>query len=442
MRFEFVERRALLLGVVMVAASIAPAAAQTNAALDGDSSSPTFYTDVYPILQANCQACHQPAGLNMGGMVAPMAFTSYEETRQWAPMIASAVKERRMPPWHASEEMRGRFHDERYLDDPEIEMLVAWAEAGAPAGARPADWAPPAASASENGWALGEPDLVVRFDEPFMLGDDVHDLYVNLPATLTEEMLPEDRWIKSIEYRPGPNVHHVIQRDWGGLVPGASPTIYENGYGRLLRAGPRVTTFNMHYFKVPGPGTATWDHTEVGIRFMEEGEVIRYVTGGNDLMIRNFEIPPGDPNYSATIDYVFDRDVYLISFMPHMHLRGKEALYELIHPDGREERLLHVDNYAFNWQHTYTFREPVLAKEGSKVRFTVTWDNSADNPHNPDPTVAVRWGLPTYSEMAQGYMRWREVEERHIVVGEAITDEVLDATGNEGDDPHDAHTDH
>jgi mono/diheme cytochrome c family protein len=419
---------------VFAAAVLIPglAAAQAEPAT---SDAPTFYRDVYPILQANCQVCHQTAGMNMGGMVAPMAFTEYEETRRWAPVIAAAVSERRMPPWHAAVEHQGAFLDERYLEEAEIRTLVAWAEAGAPAGVRPPGWAPPEPKSTEKSWALGEPDLVIRFDEPHLLTDETDDQYINLRATITEEMLPEDRWIKSVEYRPGPHVHHVIQRDWGGLVPGAAPRVFENGYGRLLRAGPRTTTFNMHYNKVAGPGTAAWDHTEVGIRFMRDGEVIRYITGGDDLMIRDFEIPPGHPNYSATLDYTFDRDVYLVSFMPHMHLRGKAALYELIRPDGSEETLLHVPRYDFGWQHTYEFKEPVLAPNGSSVRFTVWWDNSADNPHNPDPRVAVRWGLPTHDEMAQGYMRWREIEERHIVVGQPVEDDVREAASTDEQDP-------
>jgi mono/diheme cytochrome c family protein len=429
--------RAVPLAGIGIVAAIALADAQAPRFVANSTDAPTFYQDVFPILQANCQACHQPAGLNMGGMVAPMSFVSYEETRGWAPVIALAVRERRMPPWHASAEDRGRFLHERFLQEEEIETLVAWAAAGAPEGSVPAGWTPPRFEQNESGWALGEPDLVVRFDAPFLLEDDVQDLYVNLEATITAEMLPEDRWVKSFEYRPGPHVHHVIQRDFGGLVPGASPRIYENGYGRLLRAGPRPTIFNMHFNKVPGPGTAAWDHTEVGIRFMKEGEVVRYVTGGDDLMIRGFEIPPGHPNYSATMDHTLDRDVLLISFMPHMHLRGKAALFELVHPGGRTERLLHVPNYDFNWQHTYEFRDPVPAPAGSVVRFTVWWDNSADNPNNPDPTVPVRWGLPTHDEMAQGYMRWRELEERVIVVGQEISEEVREAASvADHDDPN------
>lgn len=404
----------IVLGIGLPFAA-SPAVGQAAAA-------PDFYGDVLPILEANCQACHQPAGLNLGGMVAPMSFMTYEETRPWASAMAKAVKERRMPPWHASEAFHGKFANERHLEASEIETIIAWAEAGAPEGMKPAGWSSPLADASEErGWALGEPDLILRLDEPFFLADDVEDLYVTLTATITEDMLPEDRWIKSVEYRPGPAVHHIL-RAVGGLAPGNEPQVYANGYSRLLEKGPRVIYFDMHYHKQAGPGTALYDQTEVGIRFLDPGEVVRYVTGGDWLGIMDFEVPAGAPAYSASREYTFDRDVYIINFTPHMHLRGKAAQYELAYPDGRHEVLLHVPKYDFSWQHTYRFREPVFAPAGSKLRFTLWWDNSADNPHNPDPTIAVRYGEPTTDEMAFGFMEWREVEEVEITVGEPVPD--------------------
>jgi mono/diheme cytochrome c family protein len=385
---------------------------------------PTFYADVLPILQQNCQACHQPAGLNLGGMVAPMSFMTFEETRPWARVMALAVEQRKMPPWHASRAFEGKFQDERYLDESEIETIVAWAAAGAPEGTPPAGWTPPERPEVEDGgWALGEPDLVLQLDEAFRLEDDVEDLYVTLTATLTEDMLPEDRWIKSVEYRPGPHVHHIL-RGMGGLAPGNQPQIYEDGYGRLMQKGTRKIEFDMHYHKDAGPGTAAYDQTQVGIRFMEPGEVVRYRTSSEMLGIMDFVIPPGESSYSASREYRFDRDVYIAGFTPHMHLRGKAALYELVYPDGRHEQLLHVPKYDFSWQHSYNFKEPVLAPAGSTLRFTLWWDNSENNPSNPDPTAEVRYGEPTTAEMGFGFMQLREVEEDEIVVGQPISAEL------------------
>jgi hypothetical protein len=195
-----------------------------------------------------------------------------------------------------------------------------------------------------------------------------------------------------------------------------------------MRAGPREVVFNMHFNKEPGPGTALCTNIQAGIRFKQDGEVIRYVTGGDQLRIRGFEIPAGAPSYSASTEYTFEEEVELMSFMPHMHLRGKAALYELTYPDGRHETLLHVPKYDFNWQHTYEFAERPIVPAGSVLRFTLWWDNSEQNPYNPDPAANITWGLPTHAEMSQGYMNFRRLEERHIVVG---VDPVPDDAGTE-----------
>jgi mono/diheme cytochrome c family protein len=389
---------------------------------------PSFYADIFPILQQNCQACHQPAGRNLGGMVAPMSLLTYEETRPWAPVIAAVVKAGRMPPWHAPHEFKGKFEDERYLEPEEIETLVAWAAAGAPEGTRPAGWTPPAptyATADGDSWSIGEPDLIIGFAEPYLVGDDVYDSYVNINVEITAEQLPEDRWIQAVEFHPGgPHVHHIIASPLGGTAPGMQPKLFREGYGQLLRAGTNVT-FQMHYHKEPGPGTAVEDLSKAAIRFYEPGEVIRHVVRNDALGIFDFVIPPGAADYSRTYERVFEEDSYILSLNPHMHLRGKAAKYEVFFPDGRSEVILHVPNYDFSWQHIYTFREPVLVPAGTKLVQTLWWDNSADNPHNPDPTVAVRWGQPTTDEMGFGFMQWTAAEPRNIVVGEEIPADVL-----------------
>jgi mono/diheme cytochrome c family protein len=414
------------------AAGAAVAAAQPRAdrAPDG---TPTFYRDVLPILQENCQSCHQEAGLNMGGMVAPFPLLTYEDAAPRARRIASAVRSGRMPPWSAAEWQHGMFEDERFLEASEKETIVAWTEAGTPAG-DPAD-APPTPdfverAAASGGWSMGEPDLVLEFSEPYCMDDDLRDIYVNIPVQITEDMLPEDKWIESVEYRNGPAVHHIIS-SVGGLVPGMSPHHYPEGYGRVFRAGPRQVMFNMHFNKEPGPGTALCTNIQAGIRFKHQGEVIRHITRGEELRIRGISIPAGDPSYSASLEYTFEEDVELKSFMPHMHLRGKAALYEVTYPDGRHETLLHVPKYDFNWQHTYDFREPPLIPAGSVLRFTLWWDNSEQNPYNPDPTSTITWGLPTHAEMSQGYMSVQPIEEVHFVVGEPIPADLSSGGENE-----------
>jgi mono/diheme cytochrome c family protein len=433
MRATLSTRFALL---AMVAA--APAAAQSQgttlaAANAPASDTPTFYADVLPILQQNCQACHQPEGKNMGGMVAPFPLLTYEDARRYAGSMARAVSSGRMPPWSAAAMHKGTFENERILEEEEKRTIVAWATEGAPAG-DPSD-APPTpdfvlAVAASDGWSLGAPDLVLEFAEPYCMTDEEQDTYINLPVQITADMLPEDRWISSVEYRNGPAVHHILG-GVGGLVPGAEPRAYPEGYGRVLRAGPRNLVFNMHFNKEPGPGTALCTNIQAGIRFKPEGEVITRVTDGEDLYIRPLRIPAGASSHSASREYTFEDDVEILSFLPHMHLRGKAAQYEITYPDGRHETLLHVPDYDFNWQHTYRFAKPVFAPAGSVLRFTLWWDNSANNPHNPDPTAEVTWGLPTYDEMSQGYMSFQYLEEAHFIVGEPIPENLRQAPENE-----------
>ena len=389
---------------------------------------PTFYEHVLPVLQESCQVCHTPQGLDLGGMVAPMSFVSYEETRRYASRIASAVETGYMPPWHAAEEHRGEFSNERVLAPEDAQTLIAWARGGAPAG--DPRLAPPAKrfASSETGWSIGEPDLVIQLPEPYLVHDSIEDQYVNFEVQITPEQLPEDRWVKAVEFRGGSTaVHHIIADPLGGIAPGVGPTEHPEGYATVLRAGTTVT-FNMHYHKQPGEGTAVWDQSSAAIIFYEPGEVIEHVVEGEPLGMFEFKIPPRDPAYSFETSYTFEKDAEIVWLTPHMHLRGKSALYEITRPGQETETLLHVPKYDFNWQHTYHFAEPVFAPAGTRVDLRLTWDNSPANPHNPNPDREVRFGEPTTAEMGFGFMNFIEVAPRHYVVGEPIPHEVTEGT--------------
>ena len=152
---------------------------------DAPSASPTFYKDIQPILQANCQDCHRPAGASLMGMVAPMAFRTYAEVRPWAKSIATQVKSKSMPPWHASSEFNGVFKNERTLTDEEIATIVRWAATGAPRGASSSS-AQGADAPQATPWSIGEPDLIIPFDKPFFVHDDAPDLYQLISAQITQ----------------------------------------------------------------------------------------------------------------------------------------------------------------------------------------------------------------------------------------------------------------
>ena len=378
---------------------------------------PTFYKDVLPVLQENCQLCHRAKGANFGGMVAPMALEEYQQVRPWAKAMAKVVSQKTMPPWSAHEQHHGEFRNERTLTDDAIGTLVRWADIGAPRGS--ADDAPAPVTWPENeaGWMIGEPDLIVKMPEPYFVADDVDDLYVDFETTLTPDILPEDRWIKAVEFRGGSGVvHHIIARPLGGMAPGYDPVLYEEGYSRKLEAGSTIN-WEMHYHKEPGPGTGVWDQSEAAIIFWPEGTVIEHVVETEPLGAFNFVIPAGDANYAHEASFTFAHDSLILGYNPHMHLRGSSAKYVAKYPDGREETLLWVPKYDFNWQITYSYAEPKRVPKGTQVHLTTTWDNSADNPANPDPTKTVRWGRPTTDEMMFGWMRYTDVEPKRIVVG-------------------------
>ena len=415
---------ALALMVALLGSALlgtAPSATQ-NAA-------PTFYADVLPILRANCQACHQSGEVKTGGMVAPMALESYEQTRPWARTIARAVTEGKMPPWSADVQHKGTFEGERYLTEEEKKTLVTWAGSGAAAG-DPSS-APPVAAAREEsagaaGWLFGRPDLVVNFAEPVRVGDDVADWQPTIHVPVTNEQHPDDRWVRSAELQAGgPYVHHIVSSHLGVGTPGRGPFTFPEGWGILLPTDP-VITFNMHYYKRPGEGTAIEDSTRGGFQFYRPGDVIDFVVQTDiNSSGRNLLIPKGDPNYEVTWARPFKEDSYLLSMGPHAHYRGKSFRYELEYPDGRREVLLWIPKYDFNWQHLYQFKEPRFIPAGSKLVATWWFDNSTGNPFNPDPTRDVPYGEETFNEMANARIYYASATPRGIVVGEPIPEDVL-----------------
>ena len=396
------------IGSLLVVALAAPLPAANNN--DTNQPTPTWYGDVQSILEQECQVCHRPNGANLGGMVAPMAFTNYLQTRPWARAIARQVESGLMPPWHAAPRHRGVFEKERSLTKEQKATLIAWARGGAPlgnpSGAEPAKvW-----KTDDDAWTIGEPDLVIDIGEDYFIEDDVQDRNVVFQTVITEEMLPEPRWIKASEFRPGGPVHHLLAPPLGFILPGNDPLVHDDGFGTLLEPGMTII-WDMHYHKEPGPGTGVWDRTSAALKFYPSGYRPDHAIKNAAMGKFDFEIPPGDPNYVATTWARFDRDAILLGYTPHMHLRGKSARFLAKYPDGTEEVLLDVPRYDFNWQTQYKYRAGgKRIPAGTEIELTVAWDNSADNPSNPDPTKTVLYGQPTTSEMMYGVVSYTDAE--------------------------------
>jgi hypothetical protein len=402
---------ALCLGAALAATAFA---APANTATV-DTEKVTWAEHVAPLLYERCAGCHRP------GQTAPMSFLTYDEVRPWAKSIQKVTGNRTMPPWFANPE-HGEFVEDPRLTDEQIELLARWVKAGAPAGDLSTAPAQPSFSTD---WEIGKPDVVFTA-EPFQVTDEMEDHYQWLQV---ENTLDQDRWIESFEVRPGfvSAVHHQLTyigppgvtiadvqgpgrldlEFVGGWGPGVKPLVHPAGYGMLLPAKSSVF-FQMHYHKTPGPGTGGADQTSVAMKFHDERPENRIATLW--IVDPELDIPPGEANYPAASSFTAEHDAVLFDFTPHMHLRGKAMRFTAEYPTGEKEILLDVVDYDFNWQLTYTPVEPRRIPAGTKIAVDAVFDNSADNPLNPDPTARIRFGEKTTDEMMVGFVHYSFVD--------------------------------
>ena len=366
----------------------------------------TFYRDVLPILQNRCQECHRQ------GQMAPMPLTTYQETRPWAKAIRQAVLTRKMPPWFA-DPCCGKFANDRSLSASEVETLAKWVDSGAQKG-KEADAPPP--KFWPEGWNIGTsntaPDKVVEMPQAFQVPAKgaVEYQYFIVPTGFKE-----DRWVQQVEVRPKERsvVHHAVVyiREPGDTwtrgptkadilavyAPGSAPDVYPVGMAKLVKAGSDLV-IEVHY--TPS-GKAVKDRIKVGMVFAKARPAKRVLTLQMDS--ESFVIPAGESNYRVSVWGTLPNDALLVGFFPHMHLRGKEFEYTRILANGQPETMLRVKPYDFHWQLYYQLATPMPLKKGTKLNWIATYDNSAENRLNPDPTVDVRYGHQSWDEMMVGF---------------------------------------
>jgi mono/diheme cytochrome c family protein len=365
----------------------------------------TFHKDVEPIFQKRCVECHRP------GEVGPFSLLKYDKAKSSAKQIKEVVVTRRMPPWHADAKV-GEWKNDRHLSTQEIDTIAGWVDGGAPEG-DPKD-APPPRSFGD-GWLIGTPDAVYTIPKKERVPAEGSIPYRQF---LVPTGLKEDRWIQAVEIRPTARavVHHVLAfvvyplnrmkeqpkldglNGWVGIyVPGESPMVFPEGTGKYLPARATIG-FQIHY---TATGEAAEDQTSIGFVWAKtppKREVV--TTSATNTAIR---IPAGAADHPQEASYTFAHDAQLLSFLPHMHVRGKAFRYVAVGPDGKEEVLLDVPRYDFNWQTCYRLKEPKAVKKGTTIRAYARFDNSKNNPFNPDPAKDVRWGQQTWEEMLVGY---------------------------------------
>ncbi len=406
-----------------------------------------FSEHIAPIIYENCTNCHRV------GEIGPMPFTNYEEVQAWGGMIEYVTDIRYMPPWKA-DPAYSRFLDERFLSDEQIQLIKDWVADGMPQGDPALE---PELPTFPTGSQIGEPDLVLSMAQSYEHQGDNEDEYrvFVLPTGLTE-----DTDIATIELRPGNTriVHHALfsyddtgaaqamdaedpgygydgfggfgiqgsfNRQLPGYVPGQKARLYPEGLGQRLPAGSDLLV-QMHYAPVPFTET---DSSTVNIFFKEE-PVQRYVQQHVMLpffgTLENgpFIMPPDEVKTFHGI-WEIEEDISLLSVAPHMHLLGQswEVYAEL--PDGDTTHLISIPEWDFNWQGSFYFDRFIVLPEGSRIHAFATYDNTMDNPLNPNnPPELVSWGEKTTDEMyflPFAYVPYQEGDEDVVFEDDVIT---------------------
>ena len=421
------------------------------AAVSLDAQVVTFSKDVAPILYKNCAVCHH------ANDIAPMALLTYKDARPWSAAIKEAVVQRAMPPWHADPHVGDYLNDPR-LSDKDIATIVDWVKAGSPEG-DPNDLPP--APVFEKGWHI-KPDMILSIPETTVAAGNQDDYeYIYVPTNFKE-----DRWIQAAEVVPGDRrvVHHAtvsvisaadvakLQSTHGGAesvdqfhfrtgkvnhlkpdapvqddgcistkdlpkpssgdvnhvpaiyLPGHLAEVRPPGYALKIAAGSYLQ-FQVHYSN--RLGQAVTDKTSIGLVFATEP--VKHEVAQYEIWNNFFLIPPGDGSHKVTSCYVLPKDVDVVAYTAHMHFRGKSMRTEAIYPDGRREIIFDVPRYDFRWQETYFLKHQYLMPKGTKLVTTAYFDNSSNNPLNPDPTKSIRWGEPSYEEMMGFWLAFADV---------------------------------
>lgn len=403
---------------------------------------PSFNREIAPIIFEHCAACHRP------GESAPFALTNYAEVRDHAAQITEVTQSRYMPPW-LPDDCGHPLEGERRLTPKQIKLISEWVDAGTPAGNR-ADlprlptWTP--------GWQLGEPDLVVEMPVPYKLPSGGRDVYRNFVIPIP---LETPKYVRAMEFRPAdPNlVHHaflMVNRDgesrrtdeldsepgFDGMEavgadapdghfiswqPGKMPTFSPEGTSWLLVPGTDLV-LQMHMQPTGKPEQV---RAKVGFFFTDEPPTrfpFKIVLRRTDI-----DIPAGEANYVIEDSFTLPVDVELMAVIPHAHYLGKTLEAIAVSPDGKEETLLRIPDWDFNWQGDYRFRQPVKLPRGTRLVQRFSYDNTATNPRNPHaPPHRVAYGLQSVDEMGELWLQLmpNSIKDRRQL-GRAFGEKVL-----------------
>jgi tetratricopeptide (TPR) repeat protein len=415
------------LALVLMAAAIGAGLALRSASIKRDApptyvprptGTVTFAKNVAPILFQHCASCHRP------GQSAPFSLLSYAEVSRKAKLIAEVTEKRYMPPW-LPEHGYGRFAGERRLSADEIGLLKQWWAEGAVEGK--ATDLPPVPKWPD-GWELGQPDLIVTLPSTYNLAPEGKDVYRNFLVPIPTS---ERRYVRAVEFHPDNHkvVHHAfieidatrqsrhladqtnppsfdgmqlpesVQMPGGqmlGWQPGKPPYVSPDGLSWVLEPNSDlVLQLHLHPSGKPEPVRPS-----VGFYFTDKPPT--HTAYRINLKRYTIDIPAGAKDYAIENRYVLPVDLDLLRILPHTHYLGKELQGYALLPDGTQQWLILIKNWDFNWQGDYRYSQPVFLPKGTTLVMHFTYDNSADNIHNPNqPPKRVRYGLQTTDEMGE-----------------------------------------
>ena len=397
----------------------------------------TFSKDVAPIFQQKCQECHQP------NSIAPMSLITFEDVRPWARAIRQRVSTRQMPPWHIDPSVGvHKFKNDMSLTQEQIDTIVRWVDAGAPEG-DPRDLPPPKKLVTENVWqgvtdGFGEPDLVIKSPD-YTMPAQHQDVWFR---PMSDIPISEPRWVKMVEIRPSnlksrKIVHHsiaylVLNNDPDAVNTGTATgstraanrddlvnrrpqlmewaigkgyDLFREGTGKLIVPGEKIS-WDQHLHAI---GEDVTGGSEIALWFYPKGQEPTkrsYLIGFTGLRTQGFlDIPPNSVSHTEGFT-VLKENALITNFQPHFHLRGKAMRVEAIKPDGSREIISYVGNFNFYWMTNYIYTDeasPVFPK-GTVIQVSAWYDNTKNNPSNPDPEQWVGYGDRTEDEMAHAWM--------------------------------------
>lgn len=378
----------------------------------------TFTEHVAPILFQNCARCHRP------GEAAPFSLLNFQDAKKRARLIADVTQSRVMPPWHAGHGYI-EFSNERRITDEQIALFGAWVEQGLKEG-DPAK--PPALPKFTEGWQLGKPDLILKMPEPFEVAAEGRDIYWNFVFPLN---LPEDKWVRAIEFRPQARkvVHHSLYfldttgtgrkydaadpkpgyngnhsnrqfESLGGWAVGGEPLMLPEGLAYRFPTNSDIV-LQTHFHP---SGKVEYETSAVGIYFASKPPIRKFSTVQLPPAfgrLSGLNIPAGVSNYTVKDSFTTPIDLEAIFVAPHAHLLARTFLLTATLPNGKQQTLLKIDDWDFNWQEECAYKNPVRLPKGTRLDGAITYDNSTGNRNNPsNPPKAVKWGPMTTDEMA------------------------------------------